>query len=254
MRVLHIGSTAGVAEMLCKEDDLVLQLEDLDKYGFGDFYKKTIIFKDPDNLIHHAKGIENLYDYVIIHDLVEFENEFRNPIMFWHGSKLRQLKYWAKTCFVSTPDLLKYCDHAYYIPQPIDLDLFKPREGLEREFNEMSIVRGYNHEDLKSRIHQKFPYCHIVNRSDDFTQYENMPYILNHIKNYIEAKYTYDRPPKLLPSSQWSCTALQAKACDCTVTHLDGTLLPKELLKLHDRKVVMEKFRKCLEDLNYLRN
>jgi len=252
MKVLHIGSVAGVAEMLCGKDDIVLQLKIADKFGFGQYYGKTILFDDPEELLKTALEYEFNYDRVVIHDDVEFYTEFHNPVMYWHGSKLRKMGEWDEPCIVSTPDLLQYTRLGHHLEAPVDLELFKPMAvTIEREW--FCITRGYQYRQVRELIKKQYPSCDIINRAEFNVKYDKMPLVLNLVRNYVDCKYDYSKPePKPIYSN--STTAIQAIACGCTVYTHDDKILPNTLLKVHDRKVVMVRFKKCLEALSLVKN
>lgn len=247
---------AGVAEMLCGPEDVVFQLSQLDTFGFGEYYGRTKMFDDPEELIKSAREYEYHFDgvRVVIHDMVEFYTEFHNPIMYWHGTKLRGLGEWDEPCIVSTPDLLEYATIGFHIEAPVDLALFREL-GFERHREWFCITRGYQHDEVKKLILSQYPSCYIVNRAKNNMPYAAMPGTLNHVRNYVDCKYDYSKPePKPLKYPIVSTTALQALACGCTVYTHDDKILPNTLLKVHDRKVVMVRFKKCLEALSLVKN
>lgn len=240
--------------MLCGKDDVVFQLRQLDTFGFGEYYKKTLYFDDPEELIKSAKQHEVFYDKIVIHDMVEFCTEFKNPVMYFHGSKLRKMGEWDEPCIVSTPDLLEYTRLGHHLEAPVDLELFKPMAvTIEREW--FCITRGYQYRELRELIKKQYPSCDIINRAEFNVKYDKMPLVLNLVRNYVDCKYDYSKPePKPLKYPIVSTTALQALACGCSVYTHDDKILPNTLLKVHDRKVVMVRFKKCLEALSLVKN
>ena len=95
VRILHLFSMAGVAEIMCKygAGDKVLQLEQFDTFGFHEYYGVTELFKDLQSLIKRAEYIQTNYDKIVIHDYSEFKLNFPKSkvVLVFHGSKLRGL-------------------------------------------------------------------------------------------------------------------------------------------------------------------
>jgi len=81
--------------------------------------------------------------YDIIHNHSPYFSSFglsllrkfgKRIIKHYHGSDLRVWKlYESEFCLVSTPDLLDYAPNGLWIPNPVDLEAFKPKKGLPNE-------------------------------------------------------------------------------------------------------------------------
>ena len=130
MRILHLFSMAGVAEIMCKygAGDKVLQLEQFDIMGFNEYYGVTEMFPDLQSLIKRAEEIQANYDKIVIHDYSEFKQNFPKDkvILIFHGSKLRSLSgpelesVKQYPCFVTTSDLFNILPFAKHLPAPYD--------------------------------------------------------------------------------------------------------------------------------------
>lgn len=254
MKVLHLFSMAGVSELLAKEGDLVLQVKELDPFGFGLHYGNMEYHTDYLTVLERARQLEPEYDRIIIHDFNELLGEFpkEKSFIYFHGSKLRSLGRESITevqskcsgVFLSTSDLLDYI-FGIVIPQPLDIEFFYERD-LTREYDYLSIQRGYQFNEISNLIYKDFPQCEIRDRTKHILSYRSMPIFLNQIENYIDYKYDYSKPiPK--PVIHYSLTGLQALACGCRVYTHGAEILSKTLLKEHDSKIIKEEFRKCLE-------
>ncbi len=253
MQILHLFSMAGVGEMMCKygAGNKVLQLEQFDPFNFSGHYQVTEIYQDVQTLLKRAKDIQDQYDKIVIHDYSEFRLLFpKNKVVFiFHGTKLRQMDQVEKSAvstypsFVTTTDLLEILPNAIYLPNPIDLELFKDN-GLEGGDDYFCINRSYQKDYIKKDILKKYPKTQYYERtSDNIIEYEDMPHFLEQHSNYVDMKYTYDKPePKLLPDL--SCTGLQAMAVGCTVWNGNGQVTDRNLLHIHDARRVSQGFLK----------
>jgi len=249
MRILHLFSMAGVAEMFCKygAGDKVLQLKQFDPFGFDVFYGFTESFEKLRDLIYRAEQIHNQYDKIIIHDFSEFRLSFpKDKVIFvFHGTKLRQMdeieKCAVKTypCFVTTMDLLDFLPNATYLPNPIDLEHFTPKK---KGNGWIAINRSYQRESIEKEIKEKYPKTFYYERnSKNIVPYVDMPQFLSEYDHYVDWKFTYDKPiPNSLPYP--SCTGLQALAVGCTVHNGNGAILDRSELYLHDARRVSEMF------------
>jgi len=251
MKVLHLFSMAGVAEMLCEEGDKVIQLEQLDPFGFAEYYGVTGMWQELEPMIRWAEFHQEEYDKIVIHDYHEFKDRFPKDkvILYFHGSKLRGLDEIELTqvkeypCIVTTSDLLDILPNATYLQVPIDLELFKPEFGKEKGDKWLCINRSYQKEYIKDKITEKYPDILYWERtSDRLIDYEDMPMFLAQCDHYVDWKFDYNKPdPRTLPDL--SCTGLQAMAVGCTVHNSNGTVNNPLLLVLHDKKRIAERFR-----------
>lgn len=256
MRILHLFSMAGVAEMMCKygAGDCVLQLRQFDPFGFGDFYKFTRYFDSVQDLIKEAEKIEEQYDKIVIHDFSEFRLNFskNKVILIFHGTKLRQMDEVEKSavstypCFVTTTDLMEFLPSAGFLPNPVDLEHFK-NNHIERGDDWFCINRSYQRDKIEKRIKEKYPKVEYYERnSNNIINYEDMPDFLEQHQNYVDWKFTYDKPdPVTLPDL--SCTGLQAMAVGCTVHNSNGEVHDRMVLLIHDAKRVTERFLKDID-------
>jgi len=256
---LHVFSIAGVGEMMCKygAGDKVLQLESLDTFGFGDFYGVTETFPNTGELILRAIKLAPEYDHIIVHDYPEMIKDIpeHKLIYIFHGSKLRGMSqsdrdYIAQTgipVYVTTVDLMELIPSTY-LPNPVDLEHFVDDTGTEFEVlkngNWFCINRSYQRDFIEKKIREKYPKVEYYERNkDSIIQYEDMPGFLEQHSNYVDWKFTYDKPePNSLPDL--SCTGLQAMAVGCTVHNGNGEVTDRKLLAIHDAKRVTQRFLK----------
>ena len=248
MRILHLFSMAGVAEIMCHygAGDKVLQLEQFDTMGFGEYYGVTETFKDLQSLIKRAEDIQTSYDKIVIHDYSEFKLNFpkNKVVLIFHGSKLRSMQQTEVEavkqypCFVTTSDLLEKLPFATHLPAPCDRQLFKTDvEG----YGWIAINRSYQRDIVEKRIREKYPDIQYYERNaNSIIRYEDMPDFLSQYKDYVDWKFTTDAEPVSLPDP--SCTGIQALSLGLTVHDKDGGTLSPHLLLIHDAKRVCERF------------
>ena len=248
MRILHLFSMAGVAEIMCKygAGDKVLQLEQFDTMGFHEYYGVTELFKDLQSLIKRAEYIQTNYDKIVIHDYSEFKLSFPKSkvVLVFHGSKLRGLNEKELEtvkdypCYVTTSDLFDILPFAKLLPAPVDSDLFKKDvEG----YGWIAINRPYQRDLIEKRIKDRYPDVQYYERNaGNIIRYEDMPDFLSQYKHYVDWKFTTDTIPLSLPDP--SCTGIQALALGLTVHDKDGGTLSTNLLLIHDAKRITERF------------
>ena len=254
-RFLHLFSMAGVAEMMCKygAGDKVLQLETLDPFGFDEFYGVTETFPNTGELLLRAMELEPDYDKIIIHDYTEFSTHFpaHKLIYIFHGTKLRGMSQSDKDfivesgipVYVTTTDLMELIPSTY-LPNPVDLEHFVNDCGTEEEGDWFCINRSYQRDFIEKRIREKYPKVEYYERNkNSIVPYEDMPMFLEQHTNYVDWKFTYDKPdPISLPDM--SCTGLQAMAVGCTVHDRNGVVNDRKVLLIHDARRVTQRFLK----------
>lgn len=255
--MLHLFSMAGVAEIMCKygAGDKVLQLKQLDPFGFHSFYGVTEMFDDLKDLIKRANELSREYDKIIIHDYSELRLEFHKSkvILIFHGTKLRQMPESERKqlenypCYVTTSDLLPLVKSNLLLV-PIDLDHFK-NSNIEHDENTwIAINRSYQRDFIEKDIKSIYPKVRYYERNaQNIIDYEDMPHFLEQFGNYVDMKYTYDKPePKYIDVH--SSTGLQALAMGCKLWNKFGEVKEPLLLLIHDGKRVTERFLKDFED------
>ena len=245
-------SMAGVAEILCKygAGDKVLQLRQFDPFGFSEYYGVTELFDDLYDLLKRTEQLVDKYDKIVIHDYCEFRTYFpkKKVILVFHGTKLREMSDDEKRalegyqCFVTTDDLLSLLPNSIHLPAPIDYDLFQ-KTDLPKEESWIALNRGYQREHIEPQIMEKYPKTQYYERNNtNLVNYKDMPKFLSNYTDYVDMKYTYDKPnPKV--TTFLSCTALQALALGLRVWNVLGQVENRELnLILHEPNKVVREF------------
>lgn len=133
----------------------------------------------------------------------------------------------ANAVIVSTPDLVRLANDANYLPNPVDVEHFKPKASFRKEkMNALTII----HEKIQlSRIIElletnkmeiKFD---IHDRNERPVRYAEMPDFLRMYKCYLDLRFIDD-----ILLDNLSFTALQSLACGLKV--LDHTLTVRDHL------------------------
>lgn len=246
MKFLHVFDTAGVAAILSNElrqmghQSDVLQLNQLDPFGFGEYYGNTSFCGTESELINRATSIGSKYDHVIVHDYAQHLSRFRNPIIWYHGSMLKHI--FANTdidrnvekIFVTMPHLTKFRPNAVPMHIPVDTQLFSPRPlGVGK----LCITSKRFYDMMKKELPKDVD---IRSRDDKIVPYKDMPNYLSMWAEYVERRYDYAHPPQ--PIDDLSSTALQCLALGMKVTMWDKTysVLPYQ----SDSKYFAERFIK----------
>lgn len=149
MKILHIGNTAGIATQICKNmrkkghkcDTMIFYPDTLNQgCDFNYSVSSRLIRLTPlFQLYRVARMLQHIKDYDIIHfhafggitfqmDYILWKPLGKKIVLHYHGSELRRFKTespfatLADMKYVSTPDLLQYCDkEAVWLPTPIDI-------------------------------------------------------------------------------------------------------------------------------------
>jgi len=233
MKVLHIWNTAGVASTIAKYqakllgwDTWVMTRKVFDRYGLTTYGEAL----DCGAKIFSLKALIRArgYDVVHVHSLDKLVPWLKaiypnKPvILHYHGSEIRgkwkeRACYWrrADLVLVSTPDLLEGAPRGVtYLPNPVDLELFKPLPGLREEGTALYIIKHQEGEDLSwvrkvaSKLKLKLT---VRDRISDPIDYVDLPTYLNKFEYYIDRNYV----------RSLSKTALEALACGLKVVRWD---------------------------------
>jgi glycosyltransferase involved in cell wall biosynthesis len=183
MRVLQIGDVAGIPfelrriikknGQICK----VLTFCDLHKFKYSipdyeynlsflrrfknkillrflkDFSKTFFLFRIVKNfdILHFHGGTTIKFGL----DIVLWKILGKKVFLHYHGSDIRGKKFYnlflflSNRCFVSTPDLLKFCKKAIWIPNPINLEKFKNFSKKKKLNSTITIVHAPSKRKIK---------------------------------------------------------------------------------------------------------
>ncbi|MFH0930368.1 MAG: glycosyltransferase family 4 protein [Candidatus Zixiibacteriota bacterium] len=116
------------------------------RFKKASFFLKAVLKYD----IFHFHSESLFFDY---RDIPLFKKLGKKVIFHFHGSEIRGKKMHpriklADAHLVSTPDLLEYVPDGIWIPQPIDLDYWKPL-SIEKKEGAVIIIHAPSHRKKK---------------------------------------------------------------------------------------------------------
>ncbi len=271
--VLHIWNTAGVASTIAKYqrkilgwDTWVITRKKYDPYGLTIYGQACECGRVMFYLYTIFKSVR--YDVIHIHSRDEFLRILNTPrrvglykclVIHYHGSEIRnkwsaRREYWSKAdiIMVSTPDLLRDAPrNAFYIPNPVDTELFRPLH-MKRKNKALVIVKGGRSHMWKyiKPIADKYSRRYGLTYDVIFVDknpipYTKLPLILNQYEYFIDLHHGYNRNEALLPFL--SKTGLEALACKTKVIRWDGEIITK-LPDKHLPENVVRRIKKVYED------
>ena len=230
MKILHIWNTAGVASIIAKYMDKlfgtvssVVMRKRYDKFGlttYGELWDYPASVFKLRCLIRARK-----FDIIHIHSCDELVPSIRRRypekriVLHYHGTDVRgrwreKEKFWRKAdlILVSTPDLLAGApEQAVYLPNPVDLDLFKPirRPSQISKHKKLALyfIKPKSGRDLDwaKEVAKKYDLSLVVHERN--IPYTKLPEFLNNFEYYIDRHYI----------KSLSKTALEALACGVKV-------------------------------------
>jgi glycosyltransferase involved in cell wall biosynthesis len=134
------------------------------------------------------------------------------------GSIQQTMQHLADIVLVSTPDLLKLANKSYYLPNPVDTELFNENissfnkddkyDAITIKTEAIDIQKALNYIKDRNLTHN----IYVHDRTYNPTPYKDMPDLLKKYNTYIDIKFVNG---KLLESS--SKTALESLACGLQV-------------------------------------
>lgn len=267
MKILHVweqaGATATLAKWQAKSGHQVKVLKQAkhDQSGIGRYYNVDVIDSSRALFVLQCFKTAKDYDIIHLHDAwwlvhaVRLAYPTKKIIMHYHGSLVRSItKFWQRATWetfcdkiiLATPDLLefRYIKEPLYVPNPIDIELFKPKK--------IDVKKGVGFSSLKSGMDKES--LQNILRSNGF----NIELVVQDINEKKSGKVTYEMMPEILSSYEYyvdipiidgkivhanSMTGLQAMALGVKVICHDFSVkskLPEEnnpdnVLKMIDR-------------------
>lgn len=259
LRILHIGNTGGIANIIAKTMDRIYQTESHvlakhDPYGLLD-YGEILNNSVP---IFLLKSILRARKYDIIHlhaydmTIPFLRLLYSKPIVLhYHGSRIRnnwerRRKYWshADHILVSTIDLLEGAPKcAEYLPNPIDSDLFYPRNLSHIPENDACYFR-YDADDIAHSIAKKYGLKLTIYDRNHI--HNELPEILSRHRWLIDVKKS--KGIYLYPKGVYSKLALEALSIGLKVVSLNGDITDK-FPSEHDSEKFSQKVFKLYQNL-----
>jgi len=245
LRILHVWDNAGVSYILAKHQrDAghtadVIKRAGADPFGIAGCYGyRPRRFHTGGGFIRHVVKLAYDYDTIHVHSIPSLvtvlrrKHPKRNIVMHWHGSELMKAGCLmsgmygrlADLTLVSTKDLLRYAPGAVWLPNPVDTDMFSPRDvgdgdscvylGKRNQWRIAKSVFDENYDMPDLRLSCFF--------SDvDPVMYADMPGFLSGYGRYLDIKL--DGSGGI--ATEESLTALQALALGMRVLGPDGFVM-----------------------------
>lgn len=159
------------------------------------------------------------------------------------GSLQDTMQQLADIVLVSTPDLLKLANKSYYLPNPVDTELFNENiSNHQKDPNYDAITIKTEAIDIQRALHyikdRNITYnIYVHDRTYNPTPYQDMPDLLKKYNTYVDIKFVNGR---LLESA--SKTALESLACGLQVLNYQLKYIKKLPIEHEARNVVNKLF------------
>ncbi len=260
MRVLHIWNTAGVASIMARYqkrllgwNTWVVMRKVFDRFGLTTYGE--VIDAGAKMFTARALWMARKFDIIHVHTfdkivpLLKMLYPRKKVILHYHGTDIRNRwrekeRYWRRSdiVLVSTFDLLSGApSHVIYLPNPVDMELFRPMPELRRQRTALHIIKREQDEDIDwvRKVARKLDLeLTVIDRIKNPIPHSDLPKVLNKFEYYIDQNYI----PAL------SKTALEALACKLKVVRWDEKIiegLPEE----HNPENVVLELKKIIESL-----
>lgn len=224
-----------------------MNVKSLDPWNITSYYGGQIYLATTLTTIRFlVKGLG--HDIVHVHSAYRYVLYFkrlyrqRKVVMHFHGEDVR-LKGWdalrqvterADLTLVSTQDLLKGAPQdVFWLPNPIDIEHFKPMPSLRTAGTALYFVKHQQGEDSlwPQKVANRYGLkLHVHDRVTSPITYSQLPQFLNRFEYYIDRNYI----------SSLSKTALEALACGLEVIAWNEEIM-QELPETHEPRNVIEK-------------
>jgi glycosyltransferase involved in cell wall biosynthesis len=260
LKVLHVWNTAGVASVIAKfvdrvykDESLVVTRREADKFGLTT-YGRTYA-DGPFMFLLRAELMARHFDLVHVHSLDRLvpwlKRLYGKPVVVhYHGTDIlgrweEKSRRWRRADLVaySTSNLSDGApSRATHFPNPVDTDLFHPREGNMVKGSALSISYGMDEEAKRIAAERTLDLTLIERGSVPYTE---MPAMLTKFEYYLDLR----RPPGFTtPVKSLGKAALEALASGCKVVDWSGKILT-ELPEENKPEVVAQRWHTAYVEL-----
>lgn len=257
-KILHVWDQAGTASVIAKwqrkigHDSIVIKNAKHDKLHQTSYYG-GIIITSKIKFVLKCIIIAKHYDIIHLHDawflpvFLKILYPTKKIVMHYHGSMIRNAmketrrKIWEKfvdVIIVATPDLLefKYRKQPYYIPNPIDTNLFKPKNIPNNNKALISLKKDQPRDEILSSLDMDITLDTIS--KEEQVDYEKFPQKLSEYEYYIDFPQIKN---KLIHAN--SVCGLQAMSMGLKVVSWDHSIKTK-LPDIHRPENVVNELEK----------
>jgi hypothetical protein len=250
-----VAAVMAKYQRLRGDDSIVIKVDSVDKYGINHFYGDFMVFVTSEEFVTKCAERAEYADVIHVHSMIDGVITLRKKfgrskkiILHYHGSEIRgsnqdveksnlvyasflkakmrvrrllrnrrhlKAQRLADAVIVSTPDLLEWVTNCTYLPNPVDIDLFKPHTNYEKKKNALTIKTEVT--DTRWTL----DYCknnninmdiEVYDRTQSPIMYADMPNLLRQYTAYVDIKYVNETVLQAL-----SKTGLEALACGLKV-------------------------------------
>ena len=251
-KILHVWDIAGVGSIISKYQkklgytSRVIKRKSFDKLGITQYYKETLWDTSAKLFVSKAIAEARKYDIIHLHDAwwaikpIKILYPSKKIILHYHGSFLRETPLSKRKNFekkvnailVSTPDLLdfEFFKNPIYLPNPVDIELFSPRNIPKNNQGVSFLKKGMSHNQLADKLKKNGIEIEFesISSEDRNVPYWEMPDFLAKYQFYLDIPIINE---KIIPHS--TLTGLQALSLGLTV--IDYNFQPIETLPEKNR-------------------
>ncbi len=236
MRVLHVWSVAGVAEIIAKYMDRltgteskVLVRRKFDKFGYNAQSRADGPYVFTARAILEARK----HDIVQVHNwdrVVPLLGRFSSAprVLTYHNFNIAnewtaRERYWSRTDarVIATPGLSEKVRGAIFIADPVDTEAFYDKREHQKG-TALHTEYGATGEAEALAKDRGLEFT-VLRRDKEPVPHSEMPAILNRFEYYIDVKRSPSISPDVIPATSKTC--LEALACGCKVIRWDGRVL-----------------------------
>ncbi len=235
--ILHVWNTAGVASVVAKFTDRlfatssrVITRRQADTVGLTSY--GTVYDDGPAAFFARALLMARKAEIVHVHSLdriVPWVKRFypsKPVVMHYHGTDIEdrwgaKQRRWARADLVvySTPNLSDGAPpSAMHLPNPVDTDLFYPREAARDPKAALSFRYGM---DGEAEVAAKGRSLELTLVDRWSVQHAEMPALLSRFTYFIDLR----KPPGHVQAESVGKAALEALACGCRVIDWAGNVI-----------------------------
>lgn len=251
--ILHIWDIGGGSSVSLKAMKRIGYTGDVvmrtihDPYGFTKFYGGLSFDLEGGPYLDFAIHYSTHFSIIHVHGLYEILPKIKKQypkkaiVMHYHGSDLLDCKddeyrikceRYADVVMYSTIDMadhLKYVESApvYYVPNPIDTEIYRPIENSNRVDSAVMFTMRYLNLDAVQEylaIHCPWTYC-IHDRETSPIPFDKIPEFYSCFSGFIDVKIVNRKKTDNNPGKALSKSGLEALACGLKVFNYNNDIL-----------------------------
>lgn len=251
--IFHIWDLGGGSSISLKAMERIGYTGDVamrtmhDPYGFTKFYGRLSLYIDGQPYLELCAHYARHFSIIHVHGIYEILPKIRKLypdkaiVMHYHGSDLLDCKdddfrimceEHADVILYSTENMgehLKYIQSAsvYYVPNPIDTDIYRPIENKERvDEAVMFTMRYLNLQAVKDYLAIHCPWKYSIHDREKLPiPFHQIPEFYSGFTSFIDVKIVNSEKTDDKPGRAMSNSGLQALACGLKVFNYNNDIL-----------------------------